>query len=301
MRPSDPTTDARVAVLIATRDRPAALRRCLESLATQAVPPGEVLVLDNAGEAPPDVSACPAARVLRSEVPLGVAAARLLLLDAATAPVALLLDDDAWLATPGVVGDVRDAFRSDPRLAALALPICDHRYAPARWLTPFGTLGQPPQGTRCPATYFVGGAHALRRDAVQAAGGYDASFVYGGEELELSYRLVARGHTLAFSPPSVVEHRPEPGPRQRFDPERLAHRVRNRIVLAWRHLPTRYAGVHVASWLALYLLEAVRNGALRAFARGLRDGVRDARTSARAPMQGDALAYLKAHGGRLWK
>lgn len=299
MEPSEPAA-ARVAVLIATRDRPAALRRCLESLTLQAVSPDEVLVLDNAGAAPPDVSAFPSACVLRSDVPLGVAKARQFLLDAATAPIALLLDDDAWLATPDALGEVCNTFLFDPGLAALALPIFDQRREHLVWFTPFGSVRAIPMGTLRRAAVFVGGAHVLRLEAVRSVGGYDASFVYGEEELDLAYRLVAAGYVLAYAPALHVEHRPEPGPSLRFDTDRLAHRVRNRIVLAWRYLPLRYAGVHAATWLGVYLLEALPSGGLRAFFRGVREGLRDARASERTPMRGEALAYLKAHGGRLW-
>ena len=64
---------ARAAVLVATRHRPEALRRCLKSLAAQTHRPSEVLVLDNASDPPlalPDVSALPV-RLLRAERLLG--------------------------------------------------------------------------------------------------------------------------------------------------------------------------------------------------------------------------------------
>lgn len=289
-----------MAVLITPRDRPLALRRCLESLAAQTTPPGEIVVLDNAATVPPDVAAFPAVRLVRSEAPLGVAAARQRLLDETTADVALLLDDDAWLVDPGVLAGITSAFDADANLAALALPMLDFRANPPVWLTPFRSASAHPAGPTCAAAYFIGGAHVLRRCAVQAVGGYDGSFVYGEEEMDLAYRLIAHGYRLAYAPDLHVEHNPEPGPPAPFNPHRLAQRVRNRIVLAWRYLPAHYLPSYLGVWLGWHLREATRNGALNAFARGLRTGLHDARASARTPLRGDALAYAKAHGGRLW-
>lgn len=295
-----PLKTSRVAVLVATRDRPAALRRCLGSLVAQTRTPDEVVVLDNASAVPPDATAFPAVRVVRSDVLLGVAAARQRLLDETTCEIAVLLDDDALLVASEVLERVAEAFDDDPPLAALALPMLDFRSSPPRWLTPFGSTGTEPRGPFRAAAYFVGGAHALRLSAVHAVGGYDGSFVYGEEEMDLSYRLIGRGYRLAFAPDLHVEHRPESNTPAPFNAERLAQRIRNRIVLAWRYLPVRYLPSYLAVWLGWHLRDAVRNGAASAFTRGLRDGLRDARASPRTPLTGDALAYAKAHGGRLW-
>lgn len=294
-----PLETLRVAVLVATRDRPAALRRCLESLAAQTRPPDEVVVLDNASAVPPDVSGLNV-RLVRSDGPLGVAAARQRLLDETTCEIAVLLDDDAFLVAPDVLERIAEAFAANAQLGALALPMLDFRSSPPRWLTPFGSASAAPTGPLRAAAYFVGGAHALRLSAVHAVGGYDGSFVYGEEEMDVSYRLIGRGYRLAFAPDLHVEHRPESNTPAPFNAERLAQRIRNRIVLAWRYLPVRYLPSYLAVWLGWHLRNALRHRAPSAFARGLRDGLRDARASTRTPLHGDALAYAKEHGGRLW-
>jgi glycosyltransferase involved in cell wall biosynthesis len=54
------------------------------------------------------------------------------------------------------------------------------------------------------ATYSA----AYRRDVFLAAGGFDERFPKAdNEDTELSYRLLARGHTLALAPRAVVRHR----------------------------------------------------------------------------------------------
>ncbi len=168
---------APVSVLIATRHRPEALRRALASIAAQACAPAEVLVLDNASDAPLDAACLSAGaapvRVLRVAAPLGVGAARRLLCEAASAPLALLLDDDAWLYTPDTIKRIATHFNTHPQSAALALLIEDHRRTVPLWLTPFGARSFQPTGPAQRATYFIGCAHALRLPFVRAAGGYD--------------------------------------------------------------------------------------------------------------------------------
>ncbi len=51
----------------------------------------------------------------------------------------------------------------------------------------------------------------LRRSAVEAAGGYSGELCGYGEDVELSYRLRARGHVLRYNPHAAVWRRPDAG------------------------------------------------------------------------------------------
>ena len=306
MSPAGPALP--VAVVVATRDRPGPLGRLLASLAAQAPPPAEVVVLDNAGAAPLDAAALGARvpgvplRVVRTDAARSVAAARATLLAEATAPVVLVLDDDAYLPERGTVGAVGAHFAADARLGALALALEDHRQAPPVWLSPLGTRRTRPAGPTRRVGYFVGGAHALRAAAAAEAGGYDPAFPYGEEELDLSYRLVAAGHALGFDPALWAVHHPDsaPVPSAAARAARLRGRLRNRIVLAVRYLPMPYAAAFLAVWLSRHAVDAARAGLGQAFADGLRDGVRAAQQAGRTPLPPAAVRYLRHHGGRLW-
>jgi hypothetical protein len=141
---------------------------------------------------------------------------------------------------------VAKAFAHEPDLGALAFLVqrTGGQVESAEW--PF--RGQPRAVDRARrAGYFLGGACAVRRDAFLAAGGYDESFFYSTEEIDLAFTLTGLGYAIAYTPDVVVEHRPAATGRV-ASPEVPALRLRNRIVLARRHLPAPVAFVHTAAW-----------------------------------------------------
>ncbi|HWF83567.1 MAG TPA: glycosyltransferase, partial [Vicinamibacterales bacterium] len=102
--PSGPRTSAPVSVsiVVATYDRPADLRRCLQSLVAQRSPHRiEIIVVDNhpgSGVTPPVVAECPAVRLI-SEPRQGLSYARNAGIAEATGDIIIATDDD--VAAPG--------------------------------------------------------------------------------------------------------------------------------------------------------------------------------------------------------
>src|SRR3954469_5459556 len=85
-----------LAVVIATKNRPALLRQCLEAVAAQTAPPLEVVVVNDGGEAVDSALAglrLPV-RVIRNEISLGVPAALNRGVRATTAKHVAFCDDD---------------------------------------------------------------------------------------------------------------------------------------------------------------------------------------------------------------
>lgn len=301
-----------VSVFIATRDRPDALRRCLRSVAAQSYPDVEVLVLDNAGS--PALSARTLqdllperpVRLLRRERPLGVGAARNLLMQAASGDILLALDDDAYFRAPDTLDRVVDVFRTHTGVGICALRIEDHRNGRIRLLIPHSRRDR----RRHPhladvghqVSYYLGGAHAIRRSVIDACGVYSAHLEYGEEELDLSYRAIQAGFALYYLPDAVVVH--EAAVHRQPDPQvfrrRLYHHVRNRLYLAYRYLPALYVPSYLTWWLLAYALEAVRRRAPGAYLSGLTHGLAALRQVRRSPLDARALAYLRKHYGRLW-
>jgi GT2 family glycosyltransferase len=151
-------------------------------------------------------------------------------------------------------------------------------------------------------SYYVGCGHALRRSVVQQHGGYRADMVYGAEELDLAYRMINAGFSIAYEPRVTVEHHPQPsvvGSSGRRSSEHY-YQVRNRIYLAYRYLPWRYAVPYVGSWLARYALRASKEQRLGDMLRGVCSAPSYLRNVRREVVSRNGLAYLTAHGGRLW-
>lgn len=68
---------------------------------------------------------------------------------------------------------------------------------------------------------FAGGGNfAAWRDVIEATGGWDESFMKGGDDIDFSWRAQRLGFALVFQPTAVVDYRLRPGlrsmARQRF-------------------------------------------------------------------------------------
>ncbi len=91
-----------ICAVIPTHNRPAALARAIRSVADQAIPASEIVVVDDTSTPPVDPTQlariCHSVTVIRSDVPLGPAGAKNAGVAAATSDfVAFLDDDDTWL------------------------------------------------------------------------------------------------------------------------------------------------------------------------------------------------------------
>lgn len=300
-----------VTVLIATRDRPALLLQALQSVLRQKEVTLHVVVLDDGSQHPVSLDheianllSDPRFVWLRVEAPLGVAGTRNRLFAHANTPVAVVLDDDATVETDDALARIVAAFEDDPKVGFVALNVTN--------VTPQGTYPSLPfrrrllrkrpalAHRRATIAHFQGMAHALRVSAFSAVGGYDAKGIYGHEELELCYRLLDAGYEGRYLPDVPVKHQPQSMHGTSRQDERTRHLIRNRIRIAWRLLPFRYAVVHILVWLIFDLRRATRSGTLVAYAQGILGAVRSLPSTPRTPVSSRTIAYLKAHGGRLW-
>lgn len=296
-----------LAALIATRNRPAALRRCIESLKKQGCRIDEILVFDDASDVPPpkeylrkasDVS------LIRSDERLGVAAARNRLMAEADSDILCLLDDDCVL-PEGTLPRILQTLSDRPDVGALAGRIIDHRGGREKIQAPFNTraLKHDPSLVNNVgyASYFIGGLHAVRREAFEATGGYEDKLFWGGEEMDLSYRIIDEGYSILYDPEALAHHRPpDEKPDERSVSRELYLWTRNRFLLAYMHLPARFVPSYLAIWLGHLARRAWDEGHLGAYRSGLRDGMRTRAEVTRSPVGPKAREYLHANHGRLW-
>jgi GT2 family glycosyltransferase len=299
----------RVSVLVATRNRAGVLAACLSSVLGQNERAIEVVVLDDASSDPgATANACVAAgdervRSVRSEAQLGVAGARNRLLEEARAPLAVFIDDDAVFADAGCLGRMADCLDAHPQVGIVAVRVVEHRPGGEVLLVPFSKRvrrADPSITNReQPVSYFVGTAHAFRREAIQRLGGYPGDLVYGEEESFLAYRAVAAGVGIRYLPSVTVHHHPAPSVVGHGGREMYYH-VRNRWWLAWGFLPLPYLLTFWAVWSGFLALQAVRQRALGAYLRGMAAGVAGLARRRRTPLSREAVAYQCAHHGRLW-
>ncbi len=203
----------RLAIGIATRDRPDALRVCLASLEVLRGLDPEILVFDDASEPAAAGASAPAGmpvRVLRDDSAPGYIVGRNRLVAAATAPAVLLLDDDTRVFTLESVERALAILAADPRVAAVgfAQGEADGSPWPAK-------MQPSPAPYACIVPAFIGFAHMLRRDVFLALGGYREDFIYYGEEKDFCLRLLDAGYVTVYLPDAAIGHIPEAAGRSR--------------------------------------------------------------------------------------
>ena len=178
---------------------------CLYSLLAQSRPPDEILVINNASTDETGAVAREIPHVQVVEEPRkGLVVARETARRVATGDILVYLDADCrapltWLAR------VERRFLRDPALLALSGP---YRYYDWDW---YGRLLiRAYDVTLAPATQFLvkyllrigtvfyGGNFAVRREALEAIGGFDTTIEFHGEDTNLGRRLFAAGKVALF-------------------------------------------------------------------------------------------------------
>ncbi len=280
-----------MSLCIICHQRPDELDDALASAAGQGF--DEVVVLDMASDPPLDPR--PGVIWLRSDENLGVTAGRNRLLAVSRADVLVFLDDDAVL-----LSEVRDRLCRwfvDDRLALVALGV--RRKGGFVHSTEYPFRGKPSGSQQPrPCTYFVGAGYAARRSALVQVGGQDEGFFYSTEEVELGFRLIARGWHLVYDPSLRIEHRPSERGRS-VAPRIPALRLRNRLIMLRRHLPAPVAVVHAMVWGARTFGEARAAGSIRPWLGAWWDGLQT--PVERAPLPWATVVDVHRLGGRvLW-
>lgn len=235
-----------VTVTIATRHRPAALDRCVRSLALAADRLESIVVVDDASQPPVDVEATGGhataigvrVDVVRLDVHIGTAAARNLAARRATTRYVLSLDDDAFLVTADSVARAVALMEADGSVAAVAFAQADEHAARRQ------ASQQPSAGdVACYVPSFVGFACLIRRERLLEVGGYREEFMMHGEERELCLRWLDRGWRIVYLPDAPIAHVADSANR---DPRAyVRHVIRNDCLNALYNEPAPRALVSI--------------------------------------------------------
>jgi O-antigen biosynthesis protein len=219
-----------VSVVIATRDRPDALRRCLRSVAALDHPAYEVIVVDNAPatDAARELIARehPRVRYLREDRP-GLAAAHNRGLETATGAIVAFTDDDVTVDRLWLL-EVAAGFGRDTRIGCvtgLILPAelrtPAQLWADRHWAVAKGfreRLYTHPLRHLSPSPYpyaagrFGSGANmAFRTETLRAVRGFDplmgaGTAARGGDDLAAFFEVIAAGQSILFTPAALVWH-----------------------------------------------------------------------------------------------
>jgi GT2 family glycosyltransferase len=246
-----PASPARVAVVIATRNRGPELLGTLTRLRTLHEQP-PIVVVDNGSS---DGTAELVRAYHRGVQVVGLrrnqgGAARTTGARLVDSPYVAFSDDDSWWA-PGALGRAAELLERHPRLAVLAARVLvgpEERLDPVCAEMAHSPL-PPADDLPGPAVLgFIACGAVVRRSAFLEVGGFDARLGVGGEEELLAVDLAARGWGLAYVEEVVAHHHPSPS----RDPSgRRRVQVRNALWSAWLRRPLGGAARQTAHLAAL--------------------------------------------------
>jgi len=207
----------RVAVAISTRDRPASLRRCLQSLAAGRLKPSEVVVADQSeGSETRDLLTHSREvglplRYLRAR-PGGLAAAQNDAIRATTAPVVAVLDDDC-LADSKWLGSIATAFAGSDVgfLSGPVIPLPPDGSATHAVASRVSRERRVLDDRTLPWDAGSGNNFALRRAWFERIGGCDERLgpgapAKGALDMDLFRRVLRAGAVGLYEPEAVVFH-----------------------------------------------------------------------------------------------
>lgn len=229
--PPPPEAAPSLTVAVCTRDRPAELARCLDALLASRSPGFELLVVDNA----PATDAVrvmlearfPRVRYAREPRP-GLDWARNRAIAEAAGEILAFTDDDG-VADPGWTGAVQRVFAEQPDVMAVTGPVVPleieteaqklfevyggfGRGFERRWCRAQGDHRGRAVGHHRPAQFGTGANMAFRREIFSRIGGFDPALdvgtaTGGGGDLEMFFRVIQEGYTLAYEPDAIIRHR----------------------------------------------------------------------------------------------
>jgi GT2 family glycosyltransferase len=302
------TVEDHVTVVVATHDRPDALRECLDSIFASVGVQFDVVVVDNAPSSDATARMITARygaedrlTVVREEVP-GLGRAHNRGLAVARGDVVAFTDDDVlvdrhWLSR------LVAPLRRDPEVGCVTgcIVALELETPAQRWLESYAGYGKGGEqrrfdlGANRPveplfpytAGAFGSGANMAFRTAVlRSIGGFDellgaGTRCRGGDDLAAFFTVVTAGHRLVYEPSAVVHHRHH----REYDALR-------RGVFGY--------GVGLTAYLTKTLLDRPRDGVamLRRFPAGVRHvlGPGSARNERQAADFPSALRWLERAG-----
>ena len=242
--PSDPSWPS-ISVVICTHNGSATIREPLEALRHVDYPEFDVVVVDDGStDATSDIAAEYDVRLVRTEN-RGLSSARNTGLEHATGEVVAYLDDDAWpdphwLRYLGAAfAETEHAAIGGPNIA----PLDSGPTAEAVALAPGGPIHVLLSDVE--AEHIPGCNMAIRRDRLEAIGGFDPQFRVAGDDVDVCWRLQEQGWTLGFAPAALVWHRRRGSVRAYWRQQESYGKAE---ALLERKYPERYNALGHVSW-----------------------------------------------------
>jgi GT2 family glycosyltransferase len=232
---------------------------------------------------------------------LGVAKGRNYALKKGTAPIVIMLDDDAVLQNKDSLVNLVNEFETKNTERAKAIVSFKVLYYDTLAMQvnalPHKRFAEFKDQAFFETYFYAGGAHAVKREVIEQLGSYPGDFFYGMEEYDLSYRIINAGYSIVYSDKIVMLHKESPLGRKPKN-EKLRMMWVNKTKVAYRYLPKQYFYSTAFMWSLQYLKITGFN--LSGFFKGWGEVFSIAGKEKRTPINAAAIEYLRKVKARLW-
>lgn len=187
---------------------------------------------------------------------LGVSKGRNFAISKTTAPILIIVDDDTVIQTKDSLVHLKNTFNQ--KLAERPTSVVAFKVLYADTLAiqktafPHKNFDEYKNKTTFETYYYLGGAHAIKKDVFEKVGGYPTDFFYGMEEYDLSFRILNAGFSIIYSDTVVLLHK-ESRLGRTPKKEQLQMMWINKSKVAWRYLPSIYFYSTTFLWSLFYL------------------------------------------------
>jgi len=299
--------DAMISIVIITYNRPADMLELVQNI-SQLDNSGllkEVIVVNNRStesyESVEDfISAHPHLpfRYEIAEENLGVSRGRNYATKKSTGDILLFLDDDALFRDRDALTQVYNVFDDSGKKTGIASFKVLYHSTGEMQETAFAhkEFEKRKNLHHFETAYFVGCAHAIRREVFEHTGYYPADFFYGMEEYDLSYRAIGAGYKIVYDDRVVILHKESPGGRLP-KPEKLRGMWVNKSIVSFKYLPKKYFYSTALLWSYEYLRKTAYDWS--GFRKGWKEVSNIHKMQHRQPLGAKALDYLRRVKARL--
>lgn len=240
-------------------------------------------------------------RYIHSAENLGVARGRNFALQQGKAPIIIMLDDDAELQHKDSLVKLLQEFEQHNTERPIAIVSFKVLYFENMEMQvnalPHKKFEEYKDKAFFQTYYYAGGAHAIKREAMEKAGLYPEDFFYGMEEYDLSYRILEAGYSIVYSDKIVMLHKESPLGRT-TKREKMRMMWVNKTTVAWRYLPKKYFYSTAFMWSLEYLKKTGLD--ISGFIKGWKQIFSISGKEEKHTVSDATLNYLETVKARLW-
>lgn len=239
-----------VCIVIVTQNRCSDLDECLQSVLNQTLKADEILVVDNAstdGTVEMVRDKYPLVNLISMPINTGCPGGRNIGILNTSEEIIFFLDDDCIIDCDAIEKVVQ-RFNQEPELGVISMAVVN--YDADNKLQP--VFSPDNLGTEERYFYnFSGGASAIKRKVFNAAGLFPQEYMYGGEERDLSYRIMSKGFRILYFPKVRMHHKASSSMRDKY--KRFKSGVFNELTIFMKYYSFKRATLTI-SWKLFYFL-----------------------------------------------